>query len=70
LWDGPSANSSVRDKALMVARVLRIMAAYVRIRTASCVTDYERVRFLLFLEKATSKTQMTVKRLDYWSWNE
>lgn len=61
---GISANSSVRDKALMVALMLRIMAAYVRISAASCAPDCRYAKFLLSLKKATSKVAMMAKKLD------
>jgi hypothetical protein len=62
---GISENSSMRDKALMVALILRIIAAYVRLRIASCTLGCECVKFLFSLKKATSKVATTAKRLDY-----
>lgn len=61
---GISANSSVRDKALMVALMLRMMAAHVRVSAVSCAPDCGYVKFVLSLKKATSKAATTAKRLD------
>lgn len=46
----------------MIALMIRIMAAYVRIRVVSCAPDCVYVKFLLSLKKATTKAATTVRK--------